>query len=142
MKSYTNYSLLFKSVLLFFSFTLIELTSCKKPTSDNLPPVANFVKTQGHIYQDATVDRNTTVIVGVEATKSGDDLIRYINLFCSYNGRADSLIYQEFLAGTGTSYSRDFYINTGDTAYAEKYRVEVHSYLGQETDLHITLNVK
>jgi len=128
-------------VILFFSLMQIAFTSCKK-TSDNKPPTVVFVNKTGYISTNTNVAKHTVFVIGIEATKNGNDLIQYVNLLCSYNNRPDTLIDQVFLPGTGTSYNRDYYLNSGDTAYGERYTVEVHSYLQLVSTLTLTVNVQ
>ena len=129
-------------IVFFFSIVQIAFSSCNKTSDSKVPPTVVFVNKPGYVYTNTTIRKDSTFVIGVEATKNGNDLIQYINFFCSYNGRPDSLLYQEFLPGTGTSYNRDYYLNSGDTAYGEKYTVEVHSYLQLVSTISLTVNVQ
>jgi len=126
---------------LLFCLPLI-IVSCSKPTDQSSAPVINFITTAGHIYSNATVKRDSTVIIGFEVTKTNNDLIHYINIFCSYNSRPDTLIEQiTLLPGTGTSYTHDNYITTRDSSGTEKYTFEANSFLGARSSINLTLTV-
>lgn len=123
---------------------LVQLfSSCNKPAEDNSGPEITFLTTQGHIFGPVTVRKDSTIVIGLQATKSGNDLLRYINVFCSYDNRPDTLLYQiNFPSGTGTSYTHDLNFTTRDSVGTEKYTFEANTYLGKSKSISLTLTVQ
>jgi hypothetical protein len=131
-----------KRTLYYILFLQFLFVACNKSSTDNAPPQIAFITTPGHIYTNTSVKRGSTIVIGYEATKSGNDLIKYINIFCSYNSKPDTLIEQIVLpAGTGTSFTRDEYIYTGNNGGSQKYTLEANTYLGQRSSISVTINV-
>jgi hypothetical protein len=132
-----------RRILFYLLLVQVLFIACNKPANvDNSPPQIAFITTPGHIYTDAAVKRDSTIVIGYQITKSGNDLIKYVNIFCSYGGKADTLIEQITLpAGTGTSFTRDEYINTGSIGGSQKYTIEANTFLGQRSSISVTLNV-
>ena len=130
---------------IFKLFCLLLLTvlmfSCSKPASDDGPPSIQFLTTSGNTYKDATVKKGESFITGIEMLKSGNDLLHYLNVYCSYDGKPDSLILQIMLSGTqSTSYTNSFYFNVGNSFGSEKYTFEANSYLGQRSSIGFTVS--
>jgi hypothetical protein len=134
---------LFK-IFLFGFLTLALISSCKKKKSDpHVPPNVSF-KTGG-IYTsgDKTVNRNDSVLVGIIATKTEDDLKSY-NVSYYYDGATSSTTFYNYLLSASeiNAYDHDIKIMTRNQAGSEKWVFSIVDRDGNITQKTILLSVQ
>lgn len=130
---------IFSSIALIIAITF--LSSCEKDEG-KLPNIA-FKTTSGYTSADKTVSTNTTLTVGITASKSEDkDVLKTFDASKSLNGGTATSFYSETLSGTqGDSYTKDLQITTGSTAGTEKYTFTVVNKDGLKNAVSFTLTV-
>ncbi|MBS1687966.1 MAG: hypothetical protein JSS96_04530 [Bacteroidetes bacterium] len=130
--------------LLLLTVFIYSLSSCKKEEDQGLPPKISFKTGANYISSDATVARDSSLTVGINASKSeGNDILTKLTITVSYDGRADSTIYTESVdASMASAYSKDFPVKTRNQAGTEKYTFSVVSKDGIVNSAKFTLTVK
>ena len=134
---------LFK-IFLFGFFTLALITSCKKKKSDpHVPPNVSFKTGGNYTSGDKTVNRNDSVLVGIIATKTEDDLKSY-NVSYYYDGATSSTTFYNYLLSASeiNSYDHDIKIMTRNQAGSEKWVFSVVDRDGNITQKTILLSVQ
>jgi hypothetical protein len=123
--------------LLLFSF------SCKKKKADpHVPPDVVFKSGAGYIDGDRTVNKKDTVMVGIVATKTEDDLKSY-NVSFYYDGAATSTTFYNYVLSSAEaeSYSHDIKIGARNQAGSEKWVFSIVDRDGNITQKTIVLTV-
>ncbi len=129
-------------------FTLIALValvfvSCKKEEDAHIPPAVSFKTGAGYTSGDATVGLQDTLLVGITATKTEDDLKSY-NVSYAYDGATTTTTFYNYLMNESeyTSYSHDVEIVTRNQAGTEKWVFSIVDRDGNITQNTITLTVQ
>lgn len=122
---------------------LIFVSSCKKEEDEGVLPNISFKYDAGYVYSDLTLTTDTTIKVGINASKSENkDVLISFDESSSYDGGASTSIFSESLTGaSGDSYSKDFTIKTRSTAGTEKYTFTVINRDGLRNSVSLTLTV-
>jgi hypothetical protein len=141
-----------KKLINIFSIAVIAIaisgtvSSCKKDDKKDaaIPPVINFVSGAAYITADATVKKDTTVVVGLGMGKpEGDDILISYNVVRKYDAGADSTV----LAHMMTSAESDtlfapYIIHCRNVAGTEKYTFNVVDKDGVTNTKSLTLTVQ
>jgi hypothetical protein len=85
-------------------------------------PVIELKTSDGYTYQDSTVTKGTTLLVGITATKAEDNLKTY-NVSVAYDGAHTTTTIQNFSIDTAesASYNKDVSFKVRNQAGSEKY---------------------
>ena len=134
----------FTVLLVLLCSAMLLSISCKKKKADpHVPP--DVVLKSGGAYTDAdkTVNRKDTILVGITATKTEDNLKSY-NVSYYYDGATVSTTFYNYLltADEANSYSKDIKIGTRDQAGSEKWVFSIVDRDGNITQKTIVLTVK
>ncbi|MGN6568776.1 MAG: hypothetical protein ACTHJ0_12520 [Flavipsychrobacter sp.] len=132
------------TAMLLLTTFLYSLSSCKKESDQGLPPNISFKTGATYISSDATVAKDSSLTVGISASKSeGNDILTKMTITVSYDGGADSTIHTENVdASMADNYSKDFTIKTRNQAGTEKYTFSVVSKDGIVNSVKLTFTVK
>ena len=128
------------AILIFLSSAF---SACKKETDPRIPPDVRFKSGTPYLSGDTSVHKLDSLIVGVKATKTEDDL-KTFNVSVSYDGRTDTETkFNEVLAvGQRESYEKDFWIHARDTSGSEEWIFSVVDRDGNITQKKILLTVQ
>lgn len=133
MKS-TRIVYLFSLLVLGMSLTFV---ACKKDERE--PPAVSFKTGAGYTFGNATVGRLDSILVGITATKTEDELSTY-NVSYAYDGATTTTTSQNFTISTD-SYDKDVTIITRNQAGTEKWVFTVTDRDGNITSKEFTLTV-
>lgn len=117
--------------------------SCKKKTDAHVPPKVDFKTGGSYTSGDKTVAKLDSIYVGINATKTEDDLRSY-NISVAYDGAsATTTYYQYYLSSSEyNSFSKDKWIKTRNQAGSERYVFSIQDKDGNITQKTITLTVQ
>ena len=120
---------------------LLFLASCEKDEG-KLPNIA-FKTGTGYVSSDITLSRDTTVVIGINASKSEDkDVLKTFDGSRIYDGGSSTSFTSEVLSGSqGDSYSKDVTITTRNQAGTEKYTFTVVNKDGLKNAVTLTVTV-
>ncbi len=120
---------------------LINLSSCEKDEG-KLPNIA-FKTTAGYTHADATVASGTSLLVGIEASKSeGEDVLKTFNVSKSVDGAASVTVVNTTLTSAQEdNYAVDYPIIAGDAGHTEKWLFTVTNRDGLTNTVSFTLTV-
>lgn len=127
------------------AIALLALTfhSCEKDAG-KLPTI-KFKTGSAYYSADASVNKGSTVMMGIDAAKSEDkDVLKKFNISVSKNGAAASSVFSKDLSGTeGDAYSYE-HMPTLDTAagVTYKYTYTVTNRDGLTNQVSLTLTTK
>ncbi len=132
--------------ILSFAAIIITITfvaSCKKEEDEGLVPNIVFKTGAAYVSGNATLKKDTTVTVGITASKAEDkDVLISFDESRSYDAAASTSVFAETLSGSnGDSYSKDITIHTRTTAGTEKYTFTVINKDGLKNSVSLTLTV-
>jgi hypothetical protein len=131
---YAAYALLVTSVL------SLSLASCEKDAG-KLPNIS-FKTGIGYTSADATVPLNSSVLIGINASKSeGKDVITKFTITKSVNGGDATTVYTVDVTN-GDTYSYEYTAATGSTAEQDKYTFTVVNKDGIVNSVSLTLTVQ
>jgi hypothetical protein len=118
-------------------------SSCKKEVDAHVPPDMAFKTGAGYTSADATLAQGDSITVGVNITKTEDDL-RTFNIGYAYDGAGSSTTYYNYVltAAEYLSYSHDHVLHTRNQAGTEKWTFTVTDRDGNVTQKSITLTVQ
>jgi hypothetical protein len=129
-----------------FTFAAIALAttflaSCEK--DEGKLPNISFKTGTGYTSADATVGKNDTLLIGINASKSEDeDVLKTFEGVRSYDGGTGISIAGETLDGSkGDSYTKDVPVITRNQAGTEKYTFTVVNKDGLKNSVTLTLTV-
>lgn len=126
----------------FAVFTL--LTSCDKDKDEGKLPNIAFKTGGNYLSADASVKKDTTVIIGITASKAEDKdvLIKFDESGSFDTATALTSIYSENLTGaSGDNYAKDISIHTRNVAGTEKYTFTVINKDGLKNSVTLKLTV-
>ena len=135
-----------KKIKTFFylSITAILLSaSCKKAKVDpHVPPDVVFKTEAAYTSADKTVHKQDTILVGITATKTEDDLKSY-NVSYYYDGGTSSTTFFDYKMADNekTAYSKDIKIIARNVAGSEKWVFSIVDRDGNITQKTIVLTV-
>lgn len=139
MRSFTQ-----KFKLLLIATAMITvMASCKKDEDQRTPPDVEFKTDAGYISADATVGQGASVLVGIIATKTEDEL-KTFNVSHAYDG-ATSTTTDTTITLTSAqeeSYSADYTILTRNQDGTEKWSFTITDRDGNSTSKSITLTIQ
>lgn len=121
---------------------LVLITSCEKDEG-KLPNIA--FKTGGsYVSANMNVGQGDQVLSGITASKAEDkDVLKTFDISVSYDGGADSTIYNQALSGSNEdNFSYDYTIHTRNQAGTEKYTYTVVNRDGLTNSVSFTLTVQ
>ena len=127
----------FIAVLLAITF----ISSCEKDEG-KLPNIA--FKTGGtYVSSDVTLKKDTTVTIGITASKAEDkDVLKTFDGSRSYDGAAAASFVSETLSGSqGDNYSKDVQVTTRNQTGTEKYTFTVVNRDGLKNTVSLTITV-
>lgn len=132
------------SIALIMALGIVTITSCKKKKVDpHVPP--DVVLKNGSIYtsSDKTLNKKDTIIVGIIATKTEDDLKSY-NVSYSYDGNTTGTTFYNYVLTTNeaTSYSSDIKIGCRNQTGTEKWTFTIVDRDGNLVQKTIVLTVQ
>lgn len=134
-----------KTVFLFGTLiVLMTLNSgCKKEVDAHIPPDVVFKTGVGYTYTDATVGMQDTLLVGINATKTEDDLKSY-NVSYAYDGASSTTTFYNYLMTEAEyiGYSHDVEIVTRNQAGIEKWVFSIVDRDGNITQKTIVFTVQ
>lgn len=135
-----------------FSYTLllavaisaiVLFASCKKEEDQRVPPDIEFKIGTGYVSGDATVGMGDTLLVGIHAEKTEDEL-KTFNISHAYDGASTSTTFlTETLSGSDEElFEEDFEIVTRNQAGTEKWIWTVTDRDGNVSSINFTLTVQ
>lgn len=134
-----------KKLNIFFVILLavVTFTSCKKEEDEGKLPNIAFMTTAGLVSADMTIRKDTTILVGISASKSeANDVLKSFDASKSYDGATATSFQSETLSGTsGDSITRAVTITTRNVAGSEKYTFTVINKDGLKNSVSLTLTV-
>ncbi len=133
MKKWILPKVLFSVLILFFG--------CDK--EPEIPPTLELKMGTVYTSQDATVAKDTTLTVGIIATKTEDDLKTY-NVSVSYDGAASTSTIENFTISPGEKalYNKDVTFTVRDQAGTEKYYFTITDVDGNIVQKTLTFTVE
>lgn len=122
---------------------IVSLNSCKKEVDPHIPPDVVFKTGGGYTSADAVVGMQDTLLIGITATKTEDDL-KSFNASYAYDGASSTTTFYNYLmtASEYESYSKDLEIVTRNQAGTEKWVFSIVDRDGNITQKTITLTVQ
>ena len=133
----------FKTVSLFGVIAVMLSTmlfSCKK--DERMPPDMVFKTTAGYTHASGTASKMDTLMVGIRATKTEDEL-KTFNVSYAYDGATTTTNFYNYTLVTAeeNSYSKDINIVTRNLAGTEKWIFTMTDRDGNIKSLDFTLTV-
>lgn len=132
------------NLLLIVLLAMISFSSCEKDEDEGKLPNISLKTTAGYVSADIILKKDTTVTVGIQATKAEDnDVLKSFEVQQSLDGATATSLYTETLTGTsGDSYSHDQLIHTRTVAGTEKYTFTVVNKDGLKNQVTVTVTVQ
>lgn len=129
-----------KILLMLFLATFSFATACKDKDEDpETPPTIEFKTGSGYTSADATVAKNTTLKVGIKATKTEDDLKTYTVSY-AYDGATSTSSFQNINI-TADLFESDVNITTRNQSGTEKWYFTITDSDGNIAQKILTLTV-
>jgi len=124
-------------------FTLTTISCKKKKADQHVPPDVEFKTGGTYTNVDRTVNKSDTIVVGITATKTEDDLKSY-NVSYRFDGSTTSTTFFNYLLSDAekSSYSRDVTFVTRNQAGSETWVFSIVDRDGNITQKTIVLTVK
>lgn len=125
------------------SIVTLTMTACNKEKDPHVPPDVQFKTDAGYTYADAAAGMQDTLLVGIVATKTEDDLKSY-NVSYAYDGATTTTTSYNYLMTEAeyTGYSGDVQIITRNQAGSEKWVFSIVDRDGNITQKSFTLTVQ
>ncbi|MEO6168899.1 MAG: hypothetical protein ABIO46_05195 [Chitinophagales bacterium] len=130
-------------VLLIVLAVIAVTSSCSKEEDAHIPPDVQFKTAAGYTSANATVGQGASVLVGIEATKTEDEM-KTFNVSYAFDGSITTTT-ATTVTLTGTqeeSYSTDYTIVTRNQAGTEEWSFTITDRDGNITTKSITLTVQ
>lgn len=117
--------------------------SCKKKTDAHVPPSVSFKTGGNYTSGNKTVNKNDTVLVGISATKTEDDLRSY-NISVAYDGATGTTTKYQYYLSTSeyNSFSKDYQVIARNQTGSERWVFSIQDKDGNITQKTITLTVQ
>lgn len=130
-----------KVLILLTIVAIAAFVSCKK--DEHVPPDVQFKTGAGYTSGDATVGLADSVLVGIIATKTEDEL-KTFNVSYAYDGATTTTTaYNLPLSGSQEeSFSTDYWVVTRNQAGTEKWSFTITDRDGNITTKSLTLTVQ
>lgn len=137
MKTFNIYTAIIATLV------IVSLNSCKKEVDAHIPPDVVFKTGAGYTSADAVVGMQDTLLIGITATKTEDDL-KSFNASYAYDGASSTTTFYNYLmtASEYESYSKDLEIVTRNQSGTEKWVFSIVDRDGNITQKIITLTVQ
>lgn len=117
----------------------LTFTACKEDERE--PPEVEFKTGSGYTFANATVGQGDSLMVGITATKTEDELMSY-NVSYAYDGATTTTTSQNFSIPDGVdTYDKDVTIVTRSQAGSERWVFTVTDRDGNITTKEFTLTV-
>ncbi len=128
--------------LLALALSLFSFSCKKKKVDKHIPP--DVVLKSGGIYTDGdrSINKKDTVVVGITATKTEDDLKTY-NVSYYYDNNTTSITFYNYILNSSevSSYTHDIKIGARNQAGTEKWVFSIVDRDGNITQKTIILTV-
>lgn len=135
-----------KKLNIFFAIfmVVIAFASCKKEEDEGKLPNIAFKTAAGYVSADIILTKDTTVLVGIDASKSeANDVLKTFDASMSYDGATATSFLNETLTGTnGDTYTKDISITTRSQTGTEKYTFTVLNKDGLKNEVSLTITVQ
>jgi hypothetical protein len=117
--------------------------SCKKKTDAHVPPSVSFKTGGNYTSGDKTINKNDSVLVGISATKTEDDLRSY-NISAAYDGATGTTTKYQYYLGTSeyNSFSKDYWVKARNQTGSERWVFSIQDKDGNITQKSLTLTVQ
>lgn len=132
-----------RTALTVIASSAILFTACEKEEDEGLLPNISFKTGGSYVSKDTTVAPSTTLLTGINASKTEDkDVLKVFSVTRTISG-TDSTIVTENLSGAqGDSYSRDVTLTTRAVAGSEKYTYSISNRDGLVNTVTLTVTVQ
>lgn len=133
-----------KKIITFLILAVIAFTNCKKKKADpRVPPDVAFKTGGKYISGDLTTKKQDTLLVGITATKTEDNLKSY-NVSYAYDGaQTTTTFFNYYLAESEYGgYSKDITIITRNQAGSERWVFSIVDRDGNITQKTINITVQ
>ncbi|HQQ94131.1 MAG TPA: hypothetical protein PLQ93_06220 [Bacteroidia bacterium] len=133
-------NLIYLNIILVMS---LGLMSCKKKKPDpHVPPDVSFKTGGPYTSSDKGLNRSDTILVGIQAKKTEDDLKSY-NVSYYFDGNTNSTTFYNYLMNSSEvqAYDHDIKIGTRNQAGTEKWVFSIVDRDGNITQKTIVLTV-
>jgi len=136
MKKSFNFGYVFIALI-----SIIFLSSCKK--DPGILPDISFKTDNGYTSTDATIAKNTSFKVGINAAKTeSPDVLKTFNISVSFDGGASTTVYAETLTpAQGDKYMYEFNRTTRNQSGTEKYFFTITNRDGLINTITLTITV-
>ena len=135
------------TLLAMISFVATIFTACEPDAGRN--PQISFKTGANYVSADATLKKDTTITIGIDAAKSEDkDVLKSYTLSRSINGMTDSTIFSATLTGSDQDkYSKDVALKIGGVGGSksgdkETYKATVINRDGLIGQVSLTVTIK
>jgi hypothetical protein len=125
-------------------FVILALANCKKKKADpHVPPDVSFKTGGKYISSDYTAKKQDTLLVGITATKTEDNLKSY-NASFAYDGASTTTTFFNYLMTEAEyeSYSKDLTIITRNQAGSERWVFSIVDRDGNITQKTLIITVQ
>jgi hypothetical protein len=131
-----------KNIFLFLLLaTIVTIQGCKKDGDPETPPIVVFKTGAGYTSTDAIVGKNAALKMGIQVTKTEDNL-KSFNVSVAYDGSSATVSKKtDEIPSTSTQYDADVSITTRNQAGTEKWIFTVTDIDGNIVQKTITLTV-
>ena len=133
-----------KTLITLLLATSMALISCKKAKADpHVPPNVSYKTGGKYITDNCTLPKQDTVMVGITATKTEDNLKSY-NVSYAYDGATTTTTFFNYLLAESEydGYSKDVTIITRNQAGSEKWVFSIVDRDGNITQKTIIITVQ
>jgi hypothetical protein len=132
-----------KKIIVLLPLLFLMGFSCKKKKADpHVPPDVEFKTGGNYVSGDKAIAKGDTILVGIIATKTEDDLKSY-NVSFYYDGNTSGTTFHNYLmtSGEAESFSQDIRIGARNTAGNERWVFSIVDRDGNITQKTIVLTV-
>lgn len=133
----------FRTAFATMAASTLLFAACNKEEDEGLLPNISFKTGGSFVSKDTTVAPRTTLVAGINASKTEDkDVLKVFSITRRVNN-TDSTILTENLSGSqGDSYSRDVTLTTRATTGSEKYTFSIANRDGLVNTVSFTVTVQ
>lgn len=133
-----------RSILFFVvGLGLTGIISCKKKKDAHVPPSVSFKTGGNYTSGDKTINKGDSVLVGISATKTEDDL-RSFNISVAYDGASGTTTFYQYYLNSSEygGYSKDTWIKSRNQTGSERWVFSILDKDGNITQKSLTLTVQ